>query len=688
MLARFIGSFKKAITVEMEAMRRRQGPFEVPLGQGRLLEGGDGRDQWLHEFTLLRPNDKLVLGGECSLLAGGVEYLVKITSLEGDLIALSCNREIDLDATPRTLVIYPWFLYEKLKVALRELLHSDRFHPDTALALFGQGPSRGQAATDLGQTAHPQDANQHPAPGLNASQHRAIQLCCNCSPAFVWGPPGTGKTTTLGHIIATLLRQGQRLLVTSTTNAAVDQALAKLAELEEGRTAIDRGAVVRLGQTAAPTFGASPRQIVERLGTQMGQRIDHLQRRQPELQAQIAHCAQLLSQLADIARPSQLELFTAATAARLDAAALKSVFSPRRATRMAALPTRDQRLAIERRQRRLQRCLELGQEEIKGLYSALRQRQAGVVDQAQVVLATMSNVYISAHMQNQRFDAVIVEEAGMAVLPTLFYCAALARHRTIMVGDPQQLPPIVQSKEPYVQRAMGRSIFAVTVPRPHDSELVVMLDTQYRMHPKIGDLVGRLFYNGRLRHGGGTGGLELLAAKQPHPGTPVVVVDTGGQTTCATPTGSYSRYNEKTARECVVLAQQALEDGVESVAIITPYAEQARRIRQLLTAAPAVDGRVECRTVHRFQGGERDLVIFDTVDTAPLAPGKLLVDTGPASAAPNLINVSLSRARGKLVILADVAYFADHSSASTINAVLRQAARTGVRVPLIQGDHQ
>ena len=54
----------------------------------------------------------------------------------------------------------------------------------------------------------------------------------------------------------------------------------------------------------------------------------------------------------------------------------------------------------------------------------------------------MTNVYISSLMVQQRFDVVLVEEAGMAVLPSLFYCTALG-HNAVMVGDPQQLPPII-----------------------------------------------------------------------------------------------------------------------------------------------------------------------------------------------------------------------------------------------------
>jgi superfamily I DNA and/or RNA helicase len=322
---------------------------------------------------------------------------------------------------------------------------------------------------------------------------------------------------------------------------------------------------------------------------------------------------------------------------------------------------------------------ELCRERIAEYAGQLHRREAFAIRNARVVLATMTNVYISGLLNKERFDVVIVEEAGMAVLPTLFYCATLADEKIVIVGDPKQLPPIVQSRSRVVHKAMGRSIFEVTVPTPHASDVVVMLDTQYRMHPAIGDLVSSLFYEGKLRNGECTGQREAIAACRPYPGAPIVVVDTEGRTACATRDGSFSRYNEATARGCVGLACEALRDGLESVAIITPYVEQSRLIRRLLREERVPPGSVECRTVHRFQGNERDFVIVDTVDTAPMRPGVLLSSNHPRSAARNLLNVSVSRARGKLLLVADVAYFGREARNSVLNELLSAAIAGGGR---------
>jgi superfamily I DNA and/or RNA helicase len=388
----------------------------------------------------------------------------------------------------------------------------------------------------------------------------------------------------------------------------------------------------------------------------------------------------LLERLQADIQPLQLDLFRPVQSELLTVRDLTPLFSEKLARTLLHLPGKQQQVWVAHRRQRLETVLELCRQQMAQLGQELRQQEVTVVQKARVILATMTNVYLSSLLQAERFDAVIVEEAGMAILPTLFYCAALARSKIIVVGDPQQLPPIVQARDEYVYRAMGRTIFEVAAQKSLTDETMVMLEVQYRMHPVIGDLVGRLFYQGKLRHGENTSQRDVIAGKRPFLGAPVVVIDTAGQTTCMTEAGGFSRFNEKTAHRCVELAVEAVRAGIDAVAIITPYVAQSRLIRQQLSRFPREAGQVECRTVHRFQGNERDLVILDTVDTAPLTPGVLLTDQSPFSSAKNLLNVSLSRARGKLIIFADVTYFSRTSPGSLINELLAQAIQAGVRV--------
>ena len=197
-------------------MRERMGPYEIPVSEGALVDAVPDNEPVAYSFRLHLSSDKLVQGGECNLLTDRSDGLVTVVAIDGDRIVVTCNRRLDLPDGRATLVIYPWFLYERLQEALRALGESDTFHTDTALALFGKAPARRLTVSEATTTDL--------AEALNESQQRAVALSRLRSPAFVWGPPGTGKTTTLSYIVLSLLELGQRVLVTSTTNAAVDQA--------------------------------------------------------------------------------------------------------------------------------------------------------------------------------------------------------------------------------------------------------------------------------------------------------------------------------------------------------------------------------------------------------------------------------------------------------------------------------
>ena len=634
----------------MEAMRRQLGPFEVPLTAGRAVETDKTEKFRYYTFEVPNLNDKLVLNSECTLRTGGSENLVTITAIDRENLTLRSDWKINLDASDHTLIIYPWFLYERLIAVLDSLLEKPDPYISNALMLFGKKPSqKSQKHLRKDQTE------------LNSSQEKAVQLCSDSNLAFVWGPSGTGKTTTLGHIIVELLAQKKRVLVTSTTNAAVDQALEKLSNLAEARNDLQQGSIIRVGQTSEETFGAGLSEVAVRLNKARTERLDRLRRRHRSLESQVNQCEQLSGMLKSNAEPQQLNFLSEVKTELISEADLAPVFGKKRSGTIFRQPPDSQLEVISNRKKRLSRLADLYEKKIAQINETMRYQESAAVQNARVILSTMANVYISSLLERECFDVVIVEEAGMAVLPTLFYCATLAEGKTIMVGDPKQLPPIVQSRESYVYKAMGRNIFEVTVPGINDSEFVVMLDTQYRMHPVIGDLVSRLFYSSELKNSHMTQERKSITEKAPYPGSPLVAVDTKNHTGCQTEKGSYSRFNEKTAQFCVSLARDAVRSGIESIAVISPYAAQARLIDRLLREYPRESKFIECRTVHRFQGGERDMVILDTVDTEPLQPGILLSGLQPGSSAANLINVALSRARGKLIIVADVEYFKKNS---------------------------
>jgi AAA domain-containing protein len=657
LLARFVAAFKRGIEREVAAMRASSETFELPVAGGEPIDAGR------YALELAEASDRLAAGTECSLRTARGEQRVTIERCEDLRLTVTCEAAIDLAARPLALVIAPWFLYDRLVLALDEL-DADRHPVALALALFGKRVPR-RAAGEL--------RCDHAA--LNPSQRAAVQLCTGSELAFLWGPPGTGKTQTLTHIVEELLASGRRILLASTTNAAIDQVLAKLAAQPWFTAAVASGALVRLGRSNEDTFGAELADVVGRMQGQHRGAIDRLRARIALAEQQLQRGERLLAEAAAAAVPQQ-SLF-AEPAPGLRPAALASVFPPGLAEAVARLPPPERSAALRLRLARLARLRGLARERIARHTAALRDLEDEVVGRARVVMCTLTNAYLSPLMKAQRFDVLIAEEAGMATLPALFLAACRCTDQAIMVGDPRQLPPIVHARDEVVQRAIGRSVFDVTIPDPARSDLVALLDIQYRMHPAIGELVGRLFYDGRLRHAADEARSHAIAARAPYPGMPVVVVDTAARTACQRSARGASRVNPASAELTAELAGVAVAGGAASVAVITPYAAQASGIQRQL-AARRVAG-VECATIHRFQGRECDVVILDLVDAAPMRPG-LLLSGGPRSDAAQLLNVSLSRARGKLILVADVGYFADHAPGSAVTAILGEAIRTGVRI--------
>ncbi len=100
-----------------------------------------------------------------------------------------------------------------------------------------------------------------------------------------------------------------------------------------------------------------------------------------------------------------------------------------------------------------------------------------------------------------------------------------------------------------------------------------------------------------------------------------------------------------------------LLDGVQSIGVVTPYRAQSRFLstcmREMLQKTKYRHIPVLAATVHKFQGSERDMMIFDTVDSYPQErPGVLFFDHKNH----RLVNVAVTRARGKFIQLSDCHY--------------------------------
>jgi len=667
LLNQFVKTFAKAISLEMEYMAEHLGSSEIELVFDKTADDFSDNKKFLHRFSSKGALDKLYPSMKCTLKTYDKEFQVFIENVAENSLTVICDQKIARSSFYK-LVVYPWFLYEKLKEKIESIEADLSFFPGRGLMLFGKlAPKKTSGNLTSLETDHS---------NLNPAQKEAVLLTFKSDLSFIWGPPGTGKTVTLGHIVTELIHKKLRVLICSNTNAAVDQVIEKLAEKELMKPFFDNGEILRIGQTSANTFETHIEDIKRRLNSQLRDKTANLRDKRRFLMKNISKIDRLIEKISSNNKMEQLSIFENVTQSSLSSYELSELFGTSYGTKISRLSENEQTLILKRRKSRIETAIVLSSQRLDRLEKELSDETVKIVDRAKVILSTLSNLYVNPLLEKERFDVVIVEEASMAVLPALFYAASLSRDKVIAVGDPRQLPPIVGSKNPFVLKAMARDIFNVTVPNTETSESVQMLNVQHRMHPDISQIVSDLFYSSKLKNGEEAHQRHYITEKSPFENRAVTVIDTCGKTKCVVNSVSYSRKNRETAEIALNLAKEALQNGINSIAIITPYVEQSRLISNSLFDS-MLQSRVECSTVHRFQGHEKDLVIIDTVDTEPSRPSKLLSERRTDSTARNLINVSLSRARGKLIIIADIDYFKRNAKGSIISKTIEKAVELG-----------
>jgi very-short-patch-repair endonuclease len=113
--------------------------------------------------------------------------------------------------------------------------------------------------------------------------------------------------------------------------------------------------------------------------------------------------------------------------------------------------------------------------------------------------------------------------------------------------------------------------------------------------------------------------------------------------------------NEAEAQAVVKEAERLIGQGYRgSMGVVSPFRAQANRIRDIVSRSDGLAARLAdldflADTVHRFQGDERDVMIFSPVVSTGVSDSAL----GFLRSNPNLFNVAISRARAALIVVGD-----------------------------------
>lgn len=316
------------------------------------------------------------------------------------------------------------------------------------------------------------------------------------------------------------------------------------------------------------------------------------------------------------------------------------------------------------------------EKQISLLSKQLEELSINLIKEAKLIATTLTKSYSDKVVLNREYDCVIVDEASMAPLPALWCASGLAKQKVVIVGDFYQLPPVVkhrvlkekksveevEKEELLVKNWLSRDIFEVVgipsaIDRGEELAWLRQLRRQYRMHPDIAEIINRLIYS----KGGNKYALESDDStfekgddklnENPLKGLHVGVYDTSAVGSVAGKTDSGSYYNFYHAFLVVELARQSVKSGYKTVGIITPFRPQANLIQKMLVDSEMGESLVIADTVHRFQGGQKQVVIFDV--TTP-NPTKLTDNNEPGGDDEKIFNVAFSRAQEKCIIVADI----------------------------------
>lgn len=267
---------------------------------------------------------------------------------------------------------------------------------------------------------------------------------------------------------------------------------------------------------------------------------------------------------------------------------------------------------------------------------------------ARVICATTT--FDDSVLDDLHFDVLVIDEACQSVEPGCWVPLRRA-DRLILAGDHLQLPPTILSEE------AKRDGFAISLMERlvnHYGDLVTrQLTVQYRMHESIMGFSSDHFYGGSLtadpsvRHHV-VSGLPGVVANEVLD-APLTMIDTAGTGWAEElePDGE-SKRNPQEGELVLRQVNELCRAGVKpaDIAIIAPYAAQVRWLRQ-----NSEYEQVEIDTVDGFQGREKEAIVISLVRSNSIGEIGFLADA-------RRMNVALTRARRKLIIVGDSATLA------------------------------
>ncbi|MDA8218823.1 MAG: AAA domain-containing protein, partial [Dehalococcoidales bacterium] len=261
------------------------------------------------------------------------------------------------------------------------------------------------------------------------------------------------------------------------------------------------------------------------------------------------------------------------------------------------------------------------------------------------------------------FDLLVIDEASQCDIASALPLLYRAR-QVVIIGDPMQLRHISTLPTYKDQQLLSKhdliddypawayshqSLFDLATSLCRSEDIVALRD-HHRSHADIIEFSNETFYERRLRVA-----TNYDRLRRPRPDEPAVRwVHVQGK---AVRPGTGGAVNEEEAHKVVSEIERLLSQGYcGSIGVVSPFRAQANRIRDLVYQNDGLSRRIAevdflADTVHKFQGDERDVMIFSPA----ISPGVDDRALGFLRSNPNLFNVAITRARAALIVVGDQA---------------------------------
>ncbi|MBS1571843.1 MAG: AAA family ATPase [Bacteroidetes bacterium] len=550
---------------------------------------------------------------------------------------------------------------------------------------------------------------------LNDSQRKAILSALHARDlCLLQGPPGTGKTTVIAELIWQLISQNQehKVLLTSETNLAVDNALEKLLNKEHTLVKPLRfGKDTKFEEEGKKySFNRIMKWIDEKF-VPVEYEEDSLEENEDEEEIAPDNPYNNAVQIwmNRIAEKSHKEINPKYASALKDWAieltqsetSVKQLFKDKYFKYANVVGST---------------CSSAGSPSFMKSYQFIYNKKADFIDDP-----TKRWTWIPVE-----FDSVIMDEASKATPPEMLLPLCFGK-KSIVIGDHKQLPPMLNEKEFKEALSELKDEKAIKLAEEIDREFVetsqferlimnpkvpksiaARLNIQYRMHPKINNVI-KQFYTGETDEG-------LEPAQE--------LIDYADTEDLSNPFSRHhglwnenfikpdihtiwinvnepeeqsgtSRVNEKEV-EAVKSVLQYLKNSrgfedyfnhwekiknedkrlqEQEIGIISFYGHQVKKLQEVRRYAQKdLNLPIRLKTVDKFQGMERNIIIVSTVRSDKLIKGGLVEknsDIGFAKA-PERLNVALSRARRLLIVVGNLKFFENYKDKNG-NAIYKNA---------------